>query len=108
MSIQSCQVTPSSQRSHLAVMRSGLTRSVDRTAPLASAGGGRATAATSPPPVKVHTVLVNPGIQDRNVALVVIGAACERISSRVVFDELDRLDSLIPDHDVDVWDKEEA
>jgi hypothetical protein len=55
-----------------------------------------------------HTVLVNPGMQDRDVALVVIGAAGERISSRVVFDELNRLDSLIPDHDVDVVDKEEA
>ena len=39
MSIQSCQVTPSSERSHLAVMLplSGLTLSVYRTAPLASA-----------------------------------------------------------------------
>jgi hypothetical protein len=53
-------------------------------------------------------VLIHPGVQDRDVTLVVIGAACERISCRVVFDELDRLDSLIPDHDVDVVDKEET
>jgi hypothetical protein len=38
MSIQSCHVAPLSERSHLAVMvpLSGLTVSVDRTAPLAS------------------------------------------------------------------------
>jgi hypothetical protein len=53
-------------------------------------------------------VLVNPAMQDRDFTLVVIGAACELISSRVVFDELDRLDSLIANHDVDVVDKEEA
>ena len=56
MSIHGCHVAPSSQRSHLAVMvaLSGLTVSVDRTTPPASAVEGRA-AATSPPPVKVHT-----------------------------------------------------
>lgn len=57
MSIQSCQVVPSSLRSHLAVMRrpSGLTVSVDRTAPLTVAELGWAAGAMSPPPVNVHT-----------------------------------------------------
>jgi hypothetical protein len=50
ISIHGCHVAPSSQRSHLAVMvaLSGLTGSVDRTIPPASAVEGRATAASSP------------------------------------------------------------
>ena len=57
MSIHGCQLAPSSLRSHLAVMplRSGPVVSVDRTAPPAPAAAGRATAATSPPPVNRHT-----------------------------------------------------
>ena len=57
MSIHGCQLAPSSLRTHLAVMplRSGLTVSVDRTAPPASASEGCATGATSPPPVNLHT-----------------------------------------------------
>ena len=88
MSIQSCQVAPSSERSHLAVMLplAGLTLSVDRTAPLASAGWSRYSGDVAATDEGPHTVLVNPGMQDRDFTLVVIGAACELISSRVVFD----------------------
>jgi hypothetical protein len=111
MSIQSCQVAPSSERSHFAVMLP-LSGAHPERGPHRSARLGRGwsrysgdVAATDEGP---HTVLVNPGMQDRDFTLVVIGAACELISSRVVFDELDRLDSLIANHDVDVVDKEEA
>jgi hypothetical protein len=111
MSIHGGQLTPSSLRSHLAVMlaRSGLIVSVDRTAPLASAAAGWATGATSPPPVNVHTLLVDPGAHDGDVAQVVVGAGGERIGGRVILaDELQRLDPLLPDHHVNVVDQEEA
>jgi hypothetical protein len=57
MSIQGCQVAPSSLRSHLAVMPvpSAPTVRVDRTAPRGSAAVGWAAAATSAPPVNRHT-----------------------------------------------------
>jgi hypothetical protein len=94
MSIHGCQLTPSSLRSHLAVMpaRSGLTVRVDRTAPHRAAGVGGG----------------GPGHR-RDVAQVVVGTGGERVGRRVILaDQLQRLDRLVPDHHIDVVDQEEA
>src|SRR4029453_5227062 len=56
-----------------------------------------------------HTVLINLGVHNRDVAFVVVSAAGKGVSRQVVLAEkLDPLDPLLPDHDVDVVNKEEA
>jgi len=89
-------------------LRSASTVSVDRGRRLFGVGLGLRSD-VPPTGERPHSPIVDLGVKDRDVALVVVGVSGERIRRSVeVADHLECLDGLLPDDDVNVVDEKEA